>query len=975
MTITINGTNDAAVISGASTGAVVEAGGVSNATAGTPTATGTLTDTDVDNTANTFTAVTAGAVTIGGYGTYGMTAAGVWTYALDNANATVQALNSTQTLTDTFAVTAADGTSQTVTITINGTNDNPTIASGATASVVENISSSTAVYTVDASDADANTTLTYTLSGTDVGLFDISSTGAVTFKTSPNFEAPADAGANNVYDIIVGASDGLTTTTKAVAVTVTDVAEARVSSIALTSATGLLNSTLNAGDVVTATVTMSEAVSVSTTGGIPSLGLNIGGTTVQAFYDSVNSTSTELKFTYTIATGQTDTNGISIAENGLALNSGTIKDLAGNTATITHASVSDNTGYLVDTTAATVSSVALTSATGLLNSTLNAGDVVTATVTMSEAVSVSTTGGIPSLGLNIGGTTVQAFYDSVNSTSTELKFTYTIATGQTDTNGISIAENGLALNSGTIKDLAGNTATITHASVSDNTGFKVDTTAPTVVITDDESATGNIAGGNIVYTFTFAEPVTGFVADDISVANGSKGTFTAVSTTVYTLVVTPTAGFTGNVTVDVVAGVAIDAAGNNNTVAAQSVQAVDMRAPTLASTSVTGSGARTITLIFSEAITEGTGVVNLHNGSSNGTIDAFWNLTTGTGSGISSFSISGDTVTLVTTSNAIKKNITYYIEIPSTAILDTAGNKYIGTATGSSFTAPITLDLNGDGINYIDRNGGVTYDYQGTGIYQTTAWVDASDGLLAHQSSDGSLDITFATVEGETDLQGLAKTYDLNKDGVLDAQDTAFSEFGVWQDSNTDGVTQVGEFKTLTDLGITEISLKSDEVVRLEANGDVIVHGQTTYTTKDGTKYIAEDVSFAKSDDLQFKSDSTTATLTGSEDSTVLLTLGGVSYAIESNVTSTVSANEVIADTTSSVGLPVPLLVGGWTDSLITDASSIPTAPDSTWTQIVTADTTGTSVPGSSTTEVTAEPVIAPAAATEPDPTLNHPTI
>ena len=44
------GTNDAAVISGTSTGAVLEAGGTTNGTVGTPTATGTLTDTDVDNT-------------------------------------------------------------------------------------------------------------------------------------------------------------------------------------------------------------------------------------------------------------------------------------------------------------------------------------------------------------------------------------------------------------------------------------------------------------------------------------------------------------------------------------------------------------------------------------------------------------------------------------------------------------------------------------------------------------------------------------------------------------------------------------------------------------------------------------------------------------------------------------------------------------------------------------------------------------
>ena len=48
VTITINGRNDAAVISGAAIGSVIEAGGV-DGTPGTPTATGDLNSTDVDN--------------------------------------------------------------------------------------------------------------------------------------------------------------------------------------------------------------------------------------------------------------------------------------------------------------------------------------------------------------------------------------------------------------------------------------------------------------------------------------------------------------------------------------------------------------------------------------------------------------------------------------------------------------------------------------------------------------------------------------------------------------------------------------------------------------------------------------------------------------------------------------------------------------------------------------------------------------
>ena len=49
-------------------------------------------------------AVAAGTASVNGYGTYALTAAGVWTYTLDNSNAAVQALNAGATLTDSFTV-------------------------------------------------------------------------------------------------------------------------------------------------------------------------------------------------------------------------------------------------------------------------------------------------------------------------------------------------------------------------------------------------------------------------------------------------------------------------------------------------------------------------------------------------------------------------------------------------------------------------------------------------------------------------------------------------------------------------------------------------------------------------------------------------------------------------------------------------------------------------------------------------------
>ncbi|WP_284275002.1 VCBS domain-containing protein [Bradyrhizobium iriomotense] len=135
--INIDGVNDAAVISGTATGSSVEASGVANATPGTPSASGTLADADVDNTPNTFTTVSTPKASTGGYGTFTMTAAGVWTYTLDNANSKVQALNVGDTLTDSFTVTTIDGTPQVVTITIHGTNDAAVVSGDTTGSVTE----------------------------------------------------------------------------------------------------------------------------------------------------------------------------------------------------------------------------------------------------------------------------------------------------------------------------------------------------------------------------------------------------------------------------------------------------------------------------------------------------------------------------------------------------------------------------------------------------------------------------------------------------------------------------------------------------------------------------------------------------------------------------------------------------------------------------------------------------------------------
>jgi VCBS repeat-containing protein len=138
--ITVTGTNDGATITGVATGAVVESGvGPGNTPfPGTPTASGTLTVTDVDDGENELVPVLAGTAGTGGYGTFAVAANGAWTYTLNNADGDTNALYVGQVVTDTILVHSEDNSaSQTITVTITGTNDLPVVSGPVLASATE----------------------------------------------------------------------------------------------------------------------------------------------------------------------------------------------------------------------------------------------------------------------------------------------------------------------------------------------------------------------------------------------------------------------------------------------------------------------------------------------------------------------------------------------------------------------------------------------------------------------------------------------------------------------------------------------------------------------------------------------------------------------------------------------------------------------------------------------------------------------
>jgi len=89
-------------------------------------------------------------------------------------------------------------------------NESPSIATTEISDIAEGVSS---IATISASDPDAGASLTYSLvdsnGAKDEGLLSIdSSTGVVAFIVAPNFETPADVGADNKIEFSVLVSDG-----------------------------------------------------------------------------------------------------------------------------------------------------------------------------------------------------------------------------------------------------------------------------------------------------------------------------------------------------------------------------------------------------------------------------------------------------------------------------------------------------------------------------------------------------------------------------------------------------------------------------------------------------------------------------------------------------------------------------------------------------------------------------------------------
>jgi len=276
------------------------------------------------------------------------------------------------------------------------------------------------------------------------------------------------------------------------------------------------NGAYSTGKDIDIVVSYSDIMTVS---GNPLLALNTSPAQ-SATYQSGSGTN-KLTFRYTVQSG--DTAGILNYSStaALTLNGGSITDAHGTNASLTlpatagGSALGDLSQITIDTTSATVSNVSST----LTDATYGLGKAIPITVSFSETVYVT---GQPRIELNVTPSTRYAVYTSGSGTGT-LTFTYLVegpntASGDQAGDLNYASTTALSLNGGSIKDDAGNAATLTlpgttaAGSLGTNKNIAIDSLQPTTFAIEARTccSASRIYGRANELTITFPSSVSNF---------------------------------------------------------------------------------------------------------------------------------------------------------------------------------------------------------------------------------------------------------------------------------------------------------------------------------------------------------------------------------------------------------------------------------------------------------------------------------
>jgi VCBS repeat-containing protein len=198
-----------------------------------PVATGNVMANDSDPDAGDSLSVTNPGVYVGSYGTLILAADGAFTYALDNANAVIQALPESQRLAETFGYDVRDADpinplsgNALLTVTIEGSNDAPAVSNDTAEVWEDGVPTADGNVLANDSDIDVGTTITLAASGEFPGIY-----GTLSLAQDGHYRYALDNADGSVQSLRGGqtvtevfaytATDGLTGTPGSLAITVT----------------------------------------------------------------------------------------------------------------------------------------------------------------------------------------------------------------------------------------------------------------------------------------------------------------------------------------------------------------------------------------------------------------------------------------------------------------------------------------------------------------------------------------------------------------------------------------------------------------------------------------------------------------------------------------------------------------------------------------------------------------------------------
>ena len=350
------------------------------------------------------------------------------------------------------------------------------------------------------------------------------------------------------------------------------------------------NGSYKAGDQISIRVNFSESVAVT---GTPKLTLETGSTDRAVNYASGTGTN-QLTFTYTVQAGDTAADLDYLSTSALDLNGGTIKDAAGNNATLTLAapgasnSLGANKAIVIDTTAPTVTLAATSSTSG--------SATITFTVTGNEPITCSTLSTTSGTDFDLTG--ISAITGIVQTSGTVCTIT---ATSSATNGGGAVTSTLTAASTFSMTDTAGNAQTALTGSPQ-STSVTIDTTAPTVTLAATAATSGS---GTVTFTVTGNEPI---ACSTLSTTSGTDFTFTGItslsgivqtSPTVCTITAISTATLVGETATATIAAASsfsiTDTTGNAQTTLTASPQSTSI--------TVTDTTGPVLTLTSASAIT------------------------------------------------------------------------------------------------------------------------------------------------------------------------------------------------------------------------------------------------------------------------------------------------------------------------------------------------------------------------------------